>query len=249
MTATGIDHFHPRHFSLLSDSALECFRVLLAKAIGMDHIPKSIDVLLVALLAKPESGDRPIGIFSSFLRVWGRWSRRKLGNAWEEANKRSYFYGGQGRGAEASAWSTGVLAEWADSQDQSCAFLFLDLQKAYENISHVHLIRSAIFFNFPLRILRFCLRGYRGTRIISVGGIMTPPVSTQSTIVAGCSWATSLLRLALILEFDSFKVAFDFIFLSVYIDDIIMGIIRNTMAAVGAALRQAESYLTAVFLR
>eukprot|EP00959_Pyramimonas_sp_CCMP1952_P336702 7050451-Pyramimonas_sp.AAC.1 len=54
--------------------------------------------LLAPLLEKPAGGWRPIGLFSSFYRLWGK-LRRPHAARWEYGRSRSYLAAGKSAGA------------------------------------------------------------------------------------------------------------------------------------------------------
>eukprot|EP00969_Alexandrium_andersonii_P359571 15453493-Alexandrium_andersonii.AAC.1 len=55
--------------------------------------PPQLFAFLVPKLEKPTGGYRPIGLGSSFYRLWGR-LRRPLCDKWESENDRPYFASG-----------------------------------------------------------------------------------------------------------------------------------------------------------
>eukprot|EP00959_Pyramimonas_sp_CCMP1952_P222487 4651125-Pyramimonas_sp.AAC.1 len=50
-------------------------------------LPNQARTIMVPLLAKPAGGWRPIGLFSSFYRFWGK-LRRPIAASWEASNWR-----------------------------------------------------------------------------------------------------------------------------------------------------------------
>eukprot|EP00959_Pyramimonas_sp_CCMP1952_P462199 9482857-Pyramimonas_sp.AAC.1 len=62
-------------------------------------IPMQISIVIMALIAKPSSGFRPIGIFCSVFRVYGK-LRRSLADEWEARFSREYLCAGPFEGAQ-----------------------------------------------------------------------------------------------------------------------------------------------------
>eukprot|EP00959_Pyramimonas_sp_CCMP1952_P026256 551257-Pyramimonas_sp.AAC.1 len=83
-------------------------------------VPKHLQVILTALLAKPTGGFRPIGIFVSCYRLWGR-CRRGFASAWEAENERDYLAGGSFASASYVVWRQAFRAEAARSAGESAA--------------------------------------------------------------------------------------------------------------------------------
>eukprot|EP00959_Pyramimonas_sp_CCMP1952_P297964 6233031-Pyramimonas_sp.AAC.1 len=61
-------------------------------------LPEQISAVLLALLPKPSGGYRPIGVFCSWYRVWGR-CRRSHALAWEQQHPRRYWAAGEHMGS------------------------------------------------------------------------------------------------------------------------------------------------------
>ena len=76
---------------------------------------------------------------------------------------------------------------------------------------------------FPLIIVRLCLAIYAGPRIISVDGAVTAAFRLGTSIVTGCSFATTLLRVVLIECLDMGSRLYPMVSFYVYVDDIDIG--------------------------
>ena len=77
-----VDGASPRHFAYLSDACLKGFCRLLFLIELVGDFPPAARDLLVCLLPKPQGGVRPIGLYRSLKRLWGRCRRRFL-RKWE----------------------------------------------------------------------------------------------------------------------------------------------------------------------
>eukprot|EP00973_Karenia_brevis_P025283 3487847-Karenia_brevis.AAC.1 len=69
--------------------------------------------------------------------------------------------------------------------------------KCYAKIRHEVVHEAAARVGFPWRVLRVCLAIYAGKRIISVDGAVTEVFRLGTSIVAGCAFATTILRVVL----------------------------------------------------
>eukprot|EP00973_Karenia_brevis_P046875 6504070-Karenia_brevis.AAC.1 len=76
---------------------------------------------------------------------------------------------------------------------------------------------------FPIRVVRLCLVIYAGPRIVSVDGAVTNIFRLSTSIVAGCTFATTLLRVVLLECLDMGQRLYPAVSFYVYVDDIDIG--------------------------
>eukprot|EP00973_Karenia_brevis_P079843 11079498-Karenia_brevis.AAC.1 len=181
-----------------------------------------LDLLTLVFIDKPGGGKRPIGLLTGVMRLWGK-VRRPYGKEWEEQHERPYFWAGRGKPAASSAHQQSLRAEVARAKGLESASTLLDMVKCYEKIRHPIVHEAALRMGFPLRIVRVCLAIYAGKRIISVDGAVTQFFKIGTSIVAGCSFATTILRVVLLECLDLGCKLYPQIALYVYVDDIDLG--------------------------
>eukprot|EP00959_Pyramimonas_sp_CCMP1952_P382784 8020899-Pyramimonas_sp.AAC.1 len=68
------------------------------------------------------------------------------------------------------------------------------MEKCYEKIPHDVLWHACVKHNFSLRRIRLLLMVYGGKRWVKVREIVSDTIQITRSIVAGCSFATTLLR-------------------------------------------------------
>ena len=243
-TASGADGFHPRHFLLLSDECLTLFCALLACMGHLCCLPRKLQLLMVALLPKPTGGDRPIGIFPTCLRVWTKWLQPLYAGAWEKANPRAFFYGEEDKSCDQAVWIQAATAEAATAMRKHYASSLSDLKKAYENVCHPQLAREAAALGFPLRLLKLALFFYRLPRVITIRGCATAMVRTSQTIVAGCSFATTLMRVVFMRTIDAIIVRHPRVTPFVVVDDVTLTTVSRSQDGASADLENALVDLT-----
>ena len=109
-TGKAMDGWHLRHLLLLCDEALAILALfwMILEVAGL--APSCVRRLLVFLLAKPTGGYRPIALFPSFYRAWGR-CRRRIADCWEQEHPREYFAVSTGRSVTDGVWRAAVRAE------------------------------------------------------------------------------------------------------------------------------------------
>ena len=94
-------------------------------------MPRQIERVLVALLPKASGGFRPIGLFPSLYRLWGR-VRRPMAARWEQSHSRDYFAAGQYAGATDVVWRQAVLSEAGALSGQVAFSVLWDMSNIYE---------------------------------------------------------------------------------------------------------------------
>jgi hypothetical protein len=220
-TAIGTDRYHPRVLLRLSPSILIALMTLfgLCEILGM--WPSVVTDVLIILLGKPAGGFRPIGFFPTFVRVWFR-ARSKHIRRWEQEHSRTFFYAGNGKGADTAAWLQAAVMENAALSRTAAAASLIDLTKAFERVSHVGLLAAAQRWDYPLWALRLSVAAYRLGRRVSVNSILSSVVVACRGITAGSSFATTELRLILLTALESLAHAYPALPLFIYVDDMFL---------------------------
>ena len=232
-TALGADSWHPRAFAALSEGLLDALAALFTAMERTGTGPSAIRLLMMVFLPKPTGGHRPIGLLVGLLRLWGK-ARRALCDEWELERDRPYFAGCQGRSSERAVWVQGFWSELAARMGLvSCSGLF-DLTKAYERVRHDLLVPAAIEAGIPWTWLRLVLWVYAGPRVAVLEGAVSAELATDTTIVAGCSGATTLLKAFIIAKFDAIVAKYPTLRYCVMVDDM-------TIAASGTVARVLRS--------
>ena len=212
--------FHPRHIALLSDSALRALASLLEAAEAAGVLPDQISDILIVLIPMVSGGLRPIGWYHSIFRVWIK-SRMHLVKAWEETATANCGFGAEeGKSPIDIVWRHSFGAECAHSTGGFFGCILWDLLKCYEKVDHHLLVAAARRHGYPLAVLRLCIYSYRSPRKIIYNSICSRCILPQCGILAGCSTATSELRLLLLDSARSHRINHPNVNLSVYIDDL-----------------------------
>ena len=87
------------------------------------------------------------------------------------------------------------------------------------------LIREAQELGFPAGLIRAALAAYAGPRLISLNGSFARPLYPRRGIVAGCSLATTLVKVYYLRAFDDLRRAMHTdISMDIHIDDIILAL-------------------------
>ena len=89
-TGVAPDGWHPRRFSLLSDDGLETLADLYELLKIRGHPPQQQAQVYIFLILKASGGARPIGIFTSYYRLWSK-VRQDNAAKWAGLNDRAFF--------------------------------------------------------------------------------------------------------------------------------------------------------------
>ena len=152
-TVCGSDNVSTPAFARLPDGLLVAFGALLNECKRAGRWPQLLDLVLIVLLAKPEGGRQPIGLFPAPVRIWMR-ARGMVARAWENDNFRPSLFGGAGRGAQRAAWQVAFQAEAAAASGEDYAQALFDLVKAFEKVPHDRLVAAARRHGYCLTVLR-----------------------------------------------------------------------------------------------
>ena len=99
-------------------------------------MPANCRQVLVALVPKKGVGAfRPIGIYTSFNRVWTKCRLLEV-REWEAANRRDYITAAKGSGALDVVWAQAVRAEGNVHSKVKTAVLLWELKSFFDNIDH-----------------------------------------------------------------------------------------------------------------
>ena len=237
-TGLAADRWHPRNLAGLSRAALTAWAFLFMWMECLGHIPVPIDLTVMVGLLKPEGGHRLIGLLAGPIRWWGR-ARRRVADAWEQAWRRPYFVAAKGFSAEAVTWRVQCRAGAARARGKQAAAFIGDLKKAYELVRHPLLAREAAAVDFCLQLLRVILAVYGGPRRLVVDGAVTRVFRTVRGIIAGCTFATTLLKVFMVRAFD-YYTQHSAVPVYVYIDDVSLDMVGHALdiaLALPAAIR------------
>ena len=217
-TGLGCDNTSPRAYARLSEETLDKLGLLMHACERAGLWAKIIHLIMIVLLAKPDGGRRPIGLFPTMIRVWMR-ARACVARAWESDNFRPQMYGGLGMSAQRAAWQAAFQAELAAKKLNSYAQALLDLVKAFEKVQH-HIVKAAAKkHGYNLTILRLTFAAYRMARVVGVDGVMSRRIIAICGITAGSGTATTELRMLLLDIVDDTFVMWATVTLTVFVDD------------------------------
>ena len=242
-SAQSTDGFHMRHYALLDDEGLSALAIILEAIESIGWLPPQLRLVLVLLIEKATGGLRPIGIFVSLYRLWGK-ARRPICDKWEAGNDRIYFAAGKGRSASDAVWRQAVKAEaGCQNGEQAAAFLW-DVSNFYEMFRFSVVRERAVQVVFSAVLTKVALSAYQCARHLAYAGMIVEALFASNGIIAGCHMATTIVKVYTITPFDKVcsvcpTVDFDF-----YIDDL-TGSRSGSAQVVENALGEAATVLRA----
>eukprot|EP00971_Amphidinium_carterae_P154619 3066121-Amphidinium_carterae.2 len=193
--ACGGDAWTPRHWAMLPHQYFVQLAVILNRFERDLCYPKEWCSLIV-LKTKPSGGCRPLSLMAAAVRVYGR-VRKHIAQRWEQRTEHPFHYGIGHKDCEFAGWQLALLHGSARAHGCHAASIYLDIQKAFEHVTHRLLQCSAIRHGLPLRLLHASLVIYGSQRCITWRSICSTVFQAPGTIVAGDALATSYMRLAL----------------------------------------------------
>ncbi len=221
-TAATYDGFHPRHFFLLSDAALDSLAAILEMVEILGAWPSQVDLVVMPLLPKPRGGYRPIGLLPGIYRLWAK-ARRAEADRWEAANPRSYFAAASGTGPIDAVWKQAARQEAGVSEGSEAAAVMEDMESFYELMSRPRLLAEADRLGFPTAIVRASLAAYSAPRLLSMRGCIGREANPCVGIIAGCALATTYVKIYYLDMYDELKrLVPTSVEVDVYIDDTVM---------------------------
>ena len=136
-------------------------------------------------------------------------------------------------------WRQAWRSELGSALSLEQAFVFWDLLKAYEHVSHSIYAREARATCFPIRIARLSLTAYMWPRTLSLDKCVSAPLYPMRGIVAGSTAATFEIRMYMLVAVRAQVDRYHSIMLLVHIDDIAHECLGESQAVVVDLLVQA----------
>ncbi len=238
-TGLGVDWLRPRHIIHLSHDARTALAQLYQQIEKVARWPTMLRTTIEVALAKKAGGARLIGLTPALYRVWARARHIDCRCTVENRIRRPYLSAALGRGASKAVFDQAWDAEAAHSRDEVVASSIIDFKQYYEYIDAKEVIRGGRKVGRPSTIMLLSVHLYLGPRHISCGQAIAEALFPARSILAGCTWATLIIRIIMIGPTDYFiNVASERfggwqarLNMSIYVDDGIVST-RGTRSAV-----------------
>ena len=132
-------------------------------------LPWQLMPSMVARLAKPTSGERPICLENMSIRLFMR-LYSAYGQAWAVDHHGFWDDAIQGSSALTTGFLRGLLDESAIALGFHTATAHWDLNKCYDSTHLPSLIRKGLELDYDAAPLYFCVLTYLGPRVLQAGG-------------------------------------------------------------------------------
>ena len=196
MTGKGADGIRPSFLRWLPQRALEELAMQFHRWKQKCALPWQLLHMVIAMLAKPSSGERPIAleplVLRVFLRQWRsygqRWSAEKHG-FWDDAV------------AGSSALRAGLLRSMLNESAIALGFLVVeglwDLEKYYDSISATKLVAEARALDFDCQVLFFVMMANLSPRALRADTCCSEFVLPQNSVLQGNGQSCNLAKVML----------------------------------------------------
>ncbi|CAK0862835.1 unnamed protein product, partial [Prorocentrum cordatum] len=159
--------------------------------------PLQLTATLSALAPKPSGeGDHVLGMAPLVVKLWSR-ARQTFTSQW--CSKRAALWDLAIRGSSAirAALLRATPDDAAQEQDLSFLVLLLDIEKCYDNVSLVGLLRIGLDFGFSPTAMGLEVKVYLRPRYLRERGWISEAIFPARSIVAGSSHGAPFSKLAL----------------------------------------------------
>ena len=218
---TTCDGWHPKMFAWLPDHHLDKLAEIMAlwEEIGSPALLNQD--LIVKLIPKSAGGYRPIGLFPSLARLYGK-ARQPIIRRWmKEAIPDPMINMASGRRVGDATWRHKILAIIDTDHHKYVLEGLWDVQKCFEHVNRRKLVNIAAALHYPVDLLAVSLSTYRWPRTLLLEkNIVTTPVWPNSGIAAGSPQATYELAAYTILAMRRLAEAWPCARLSLHADDL-----------------------------
>ena len=177
--------------------------------------------LIVKLIPKPAGGYRPIGLFPTLARLYGK-ARQSIIRHWMRENiKDATINMTSGRRVGDATWRHKVLSLLDADKKRFVLEGLWDVQKCFEHVNRRKLVNMAAALGYPMDLLAVSLSTYRWPRTVLIDkDIVSPPVWAATGIAAGSPQATYELATYTIMAMRAMAVAWPSARLSLHADDL-----------------------------
>ncbi len=164
--------------------------------------PAVIRSVIEVALSKRAGGARLIGLAASLYRLWARVRYSDIRAELEGRMARPELAAAPGRGAAQAAFELALATETATAKEQVAATSMFDIKKYFEYVDIAEYAAPAKKIGLPKQLLSLTSHFYMGPRRIRVSGAYSRAILPSRSIVAGCTWCTVYVRLAVLAPID-----------------------------------------------
>ncbi len=194
-TGMGVDKLRPRHVVMLSTPAKAGLGRVLEAIERLRRWPELLREVIEVAIGKKTGGSRLIGLAAALYRLWAKARYADCRIILETRIERPFLAAAPGKGAVRAAFNEGWTNEVAAANGDETATTIVDLKAFYEFITLSEMLDGAMQFGVPAPIILLAGHLYSGPRRIRIGRAVSAKVYPRRSILAGCTWATLIVRL------------------------------------------------------
>ena len=183
----------PGFLRCLEEEALDELVALLSFVEQRLIFPAQAMLVKVAMVPKPQGGDRPISLLWMLYRLLC-FCRKGEVTAWDEAAAGPWDSAVKGRSALDAVYSSEVSLEMAAFYDSSVVGAWVDAEKFYDGIDLALLMQDAMDLKYPSALLGLAMELCLSPRIVTHKGSCADSILVSNSLIAGCMQAVSLAR-------------------------------------------------------
>jgi hypothetical protein len=244
------DGIHPSHYGRLPGEALCKVVQFLRLCEQCGRLPISCREAVIRMLPKPRGGHRPIALFRSLFRAWGK-ARTPILAAWAKSLCTAVFAMSPGRRVTDGLYRDLCRALLSQVQAKVVLEAHFDVAKFFDHIRRFPLVQVAATMGYPMQLLRISLSTYAGARrIVMDEGVTSEPLWGTEGVMAGSPHAVYETVAYLALSVRAFQQQFPSPVhsLSVFVDDLALRIVQPGNVECMESFAHAGAWLISEFL-
>ena len=219
-TSWTYDGFHPRHFCLLTNPALEALGMIVQVSECLGTLPNATREVTVCLIPK-KGGHRPIGVYPGLERLVAK-ARLPLLEKWEAENFRAYLACRKGAAAMDVVWKQSLRAEAAVARKAHAVAVLWDLSSFFDCIDLGVLEQRCLELGMDPVLVQMGIASFRAPRALQVREGRAAPVHPGRGIMAGHTHAKALISAYYIKVVDKWCLDHPEVGVDIFIDDATM---------------------------
>jgi ribonuclease HI len=236
-TALGADFISPALLKGMPEAGLCQLARLFGNWTAELTMPLQAMINLMAVIPKPDGGERLVAMMSMVTRVFFRSMRWRIGE-WEAARAGFWDDAIAGSSALRAAVMRSYRMEVCGLLGASASMAFIDIEKFYDSLDPVLLIMHLLALDFPAVSLLLHLQVHWAVRIVIHRGVVSNLMVVSRSILAGCTSSNSIARGYLYHICERLHWQFPAIRLGTFVDDIVLDL-QGSQRSVSAGMASA----------
>ncbi len=197
-TGIGVDTMRPRQVADLSRGGRHGLCRLMHAIEKCRRWPECMREIIEVALGKKSGGSRLIGLATAVYRIWARARYLDCRAIMEARVERPFLAAAPRKGARVAATDQAWGAEAAWAKGETAATTIIDFKTFYEFINVAELADGSKLYGMPSAITSLIAHLYTGPRRVRVDGVVSARSFPRRSVLAGCTWATLIVRLIMI---------------------------------------------------